>query len=175
MGLWGTIKIALNSTLGTDEFQPLDKLIRGLYRRIVASDTEQLVIRDTEITYEEETSQESEPPVERRIDTITINADGVIRVRINAKARNGSAAVAIAMSDMAGNKIFVPALIEVPNNNTYDIYDFEFNVSRGMGTVTLDLLIKTEYIETSTYITYLSVDRVAVCYDEVAELPKAIL
>lgn len=173
MGLWGAIKIALNSTLGTDEFQPLDKLIRGLYRRIVASDTEQLVIRDTEVIYEAEGSNESDPPIEKNIGKITINADGVIRIRVRAKYRNLNIKIAIAMTDINGNKIYVPALVDVASS--YTTYSFDFNVSAGMGTVALDLLIKTPYVETSTYLTYLYIDRVAVCYDEIAELPKAIL
>ena len=173
MGLWGAIKIALNSTLGTDEFQPLDKLIRGLYRRIVASDTEQLVIRDTEVIFEAESSNESDPPIEKNIGKITINADGAIRISVRAKHRNLEAKIAVAMTDITGNKIYTPELVDV--STSYITYNFDFNVSTGMGTVVLDLLIKTPYMETSTYLTYISIDRVAVCYDEIAELPKAIL
>ena len=37
MGIWAEIKYALNSTLGTDDFKPLDKLIRDSYY-VYASD-----------------------------------------------------------------------------------------------------------------------------------------
>lgn len=43
MGIWAGIKHALNSTLGTDDFKPLDEIIRG-QRTLAASDATIAVI-----------------------------------------------------------------------------------------------------------------------------------
>lgn len=37
MGFWSAIKYAVNSSLGTDEFQPIDQIVKG-QRGLVASD-----------------------------------------------------------------------------------------------------------------------------------------
>lgn len=42
---WAKIKKAINSTLGTDEFKPLDKLIQG-EKRLIANDTILGIARD---------------------------------------------------------------------------------------------------------------------------------
>lgn len=46
MGFWAGIKHALNSTLGTEDFIPLDKLIKG-QRTLAASDTTIAVLVNT--------------------------------------------------------------------------------------------------------------------------------
>lgn len=38
MSVWGEIKHAINSTLGTNDFKPLDKMIEGQNRMIVSED-----------------------------------------------------------------------------------------------------------------------------------------
>ena len=175
MGKWAEIKKFINSTLGTDEAEPLDRMIKRLYRTLVVSNTEQKVVTNTEVTYELESSSPSELPVVRNIGTIVINAEGSIRLKVSAKNRNNGASIAVAVSDFAGNRIYTQNLTNVPNDNTYRDYNFDISVSRGMGAVNLELLIKTDYAETNTFISYVSINKVSVCYDEIEELPKAIL
>ena len=53
MGLWTGIKYAINSTLGTKEFEPLDKLITNQYR-LVASDNVYKQFEDIKIEFDED-------------------------------------------------------------------------------------------------------------------------
>lgn len=56
MGFWAGIKYALNSTLGTDDFKPLDQIIIG-QKRFSASDATIKVITQNEIRLSKESTQ----------------------------------------------------------------------------------------------------------------------
>ena len=77
MGFWADIKYALNSTLGTSEFQSLDKIIKG-QKTFVANDNILAVLSNGETVW-----GYSSP-----IATFTSNTNGSVRLMANIKTSN---------------------------------------------------------------------------------------
>ena len=75
MSIWSEIKHALNSTLGTSEFKPLDKLIRFEGKRLAVSDTTFLKIPKGSFTKDTYFVED--------ICTLTPSVGGSVRVSAN--------------------------------------------------------------------------------------------
>lgn len=83
MGIWAGIKHALNSTLGTSDFKPLDELIADKIAKIVsgkslaASDTTYKTLSSSAVSVEVETLSENYVKLGN---SFTVNAPGSIRI-----------------------------------------------------------------------------------------------
>ena len=75
MGLWTGIKHAINSSLGTNDFKPLDKIIRDSYYVYASDDLLKTLYKKTypESTYKVDLT-----------DIGTINVSGVVRITVQA-------------------------------------------------------------------------------------------
>lgn len=73
MGIWTGIKHALNSTLGTDEFKPLNEIIDG-QRTLAASDSVMKVLLSSDLSF-------SSSNKERVIGDFTPRRNGSVRVQ----------------------------------------------------------------------------------------------
>jgi hypothetical protein len=87
MSIWAGIKHALNSSLGTSDFQPLDKLIRFEGKKLVASDNPFLTVPIIPISVSPETGKTSSAYA--NICTITPLVGGSARLSANVTIRVG--------------------------------------------------------------------------------------
>lgn len=124
MGLWSEIKHALNSTIGTDDFKPLDKIIQG-NKAIVASDNLYWIISNTG-AYTEDNTKFTE------FAKIRINISGSIKLRVKSGAyyREGYVEIRINGKTVANSTTTVgepltDSYFDIPVNNK-DILTIEY-------------------------------------------------
>lgn len=76
---WGEIKKAINSTIGTEEFKPLDEMILG-QKKLVASDN--LLVQDTK-------TRGYDSDLETVYNLFKMNTSGSIRVKVYGRSSGG--------------------------------------------------------------------------------------
>lgn len=116
MGFWSGIKHALNSTLGTTNFEPLDTIIKG-QKRIVASDTP-LVI------YVNENLPISSGNV-KDLGSFVPSVGGTCRMNINATTSGTNAIEIYKNGSLIHNISFSTSIDE------YKDFSFDFNIEKG--------------------------------------------
>lgn len=124
MGLWAGIKHALNSTLGTEDFMPLDKLIKG-QRTLAASDDIIAVIF----------SSSSDTLINKKTFDLsfTPKTNGVIRLHLDAFSTSTSN---LAILQVNGKSSFSIPATSANRNNAFDLavgkgVKYTFSVSGG--------------------------------------------
>lgn len=118
--MWAGIKHAINSTLGTDEFKPLDKLIddsiKGT-RTLAASDAVLKVLHGGS-------------EVEEFTKTFTVNTTGSIRIKVSGRMSNNTYAFRVFITLETTSGVVVASQIISDPTNT--------------GTVTIDVPISKD-------------------------------
>lgn len=105
MGIWAGIKHALNSTLGTNDFQPLDQQIRN--NKILMASNELYATLPTEFSksgYGYHVS-ESDPEKELYRTSIKMNNDGSFKIGIDRLFINTSNAARLVFNILKNNEI----------------------------------------------------------------------
>lgn len=132
MGFWSGIKYALNSTLGTNEFKPLNEYIKDLIigqKRLTASDAVLAVILNKEIIPNvSETTRIT-------LGTFTPTVSGNIRVFVSAYHDHSSSSSAsyvqiLSSEDIVIGEIAIPKAFSDEPNKNYKDYTLDINVKK---------------------------------------------
>ena len=100
MGLWSAIKHAMNSTLGTSEFEPLDKIIKG-QRIYVATDSFTLL----KLSGNPLDLDSYEDPSEKKLYSFSTQLAGTVNLTIPLVATSyGNASYILVLTDSKGNE-----------------------------------------------------------------------
>lgn len=118
MGIWAEIKHAINSTLGTNEFIPLDKLIKS-QRTLGASDSTLIVLSN---------STTSTGSIVKTIGTVKSNVKGNVRLRIYGYGTSGVTALNPYHAWVEDSFGSVVGSIIMGTNSEYNWYSVDFSV-----------------------------------------------
>ena len=130
---WTETKYAINSTLGTDDFKPLNKIIEGNWN-LIASDN---------VYASEKAMYSGSSGVYTLSNSFKVRSSGTVRFAVNATfsanteytfnvKRNGQIVASYSRTG-TGNEVLMPAEASV---NRGDVFTFELRRSSGSGTVT---------------------------------------